>query len=402
MHVVSEMRVRVYMYNLLLTLIYVCFISLGLPDSLLGSAWPVMHGQISVPVSYAGIISMIISIGTVLSSLMSDRMQRKLGTGKITAISVAMTAVALFGFSVSSRFWMLILWSIPYGLGAGAVDSVLNNYVALHYKSKHMSWLHCSWGVGASISPYIMSFSLLKIGNWNSGYLIVSIIQIVLSVFVFLSLPLWKKNVSDNKGENSQDVSKPLKFKEIISIRGALPCFITFFCYCSLELTTSLWASSYLVQNRGITPEIASGCASLFYLGITAGRAINGFLALKFSDRTLIRLGLGIIFAGIVLMFLPFNSVFALAGFVVIGLGCAPVYPCIIHMTPDIFGKEKSQAVMGVQIAFAYCGFCIMPPLFGFIANHISIALLPLYLMIFLLLMAIMHETVIKIKKFNV
>lgn len=402
MHVVSKMRVRVYMYNLLLTLIYVCFISLGLPDSLLGSAWPVMHEQISVPVSYAGIISMIISIGTVLSSLMSDRMQRKLGTGKITAISVAMTAVALFGFSVSNRFWMLILWSIPYGLGAGAVDSVLNNYVALHYKSKHMSWLHCSWGVGASISPYIMSFSLLKIGNWNSGYLVVSIIQIVLSVFVFLSLPLWKKNVSDNKGENSQDVSKPLKFKEIISIRGALPCFITFFCYCSLELTTSLWASSYLVQNRGITPEIASGCASLFYLGITAGRAVNGFLAIKYSDRTLIRLGLGIIFAGIVLMFLPFDSVFALAGFVVIGLGCAPVYPCIIHMTPDLFGKEKSQAVMGVQIAFAYCGFCIMPPLFGFIANHISIALLPLYLMIFLLLMAIMHETVIKIKKFNV
>lgn len=397
MHVVSKMRVRVYMYNLLLTLIYVCFISLGLPDSLLGSAWPVMHEQISVPVSYAGIISMIISIGTVLSSLMSDRMQRKLGTGKITAISVAMTAVALFGFSVSNRFWMLILWSIPYGLGAGAVDSVLNNYVALHYKSKHMSWLHCSWGVGASISPYIMSFSLLKIGNWNSGYLVVSIIQIVLSVIIFISMPLWKNSLSSDSDNIAE--SKPIKFKEIISTKGAVPCFLTFFGYCSLELTTSLWASSYLVQNRGITAEVASGCASLFYLGITAGRAVNGFLAMKYSDRTLIRLGLGIIFTGIVLMFLPFHPAFAFVGFVVIGLGCAPIYPCIIHMTPDLFGKEKSQAIMGVQIACAYCGFCIMPPLFGFIANHISIALLPAYLIVFLLLMILMHEKVVKINK---
>lgn len=387
------------MYNLLLTLIYVCFISLGLPDSLLGSAWPVMHEQISVPVSYAGIISMLIAVCTVIASLMSDRLQRALGTGKVTAISIAMTAVALFGFSISDSFLLLLLWAIPYGLGAGAVDSLLNNYVALHYKSKHMSWLHCMWGVGASVSPYIMSFSLLKLDNWNSGYLIVSIIQIILSVFVFLSLPLWKKSVSDNESESVEKASKPLKFKEIISIRGALPCFITFFCYCSLELTTSLWASSYLVQNRGLTAEIASGCASLFYLGITAGRAVNGFLAIKYSDRMLIRLGLGIIFAGIVLLFMPFSPVFALVGFIVIGLGCAPVYPCIIHMTPDIFGREKSQAIMGVQIAFAYCGFCIMPPLFGFIANHISIALLPAYLMIFLILMAIMHEKAAKYGK---
>lgn len=382
------------MYNLLLTLIYVCFISLGLPDSLLGSAWPVMHEQINIPVSYAGIISMLIAVCTVIASLMGDRLQHALGTGKVTAISIAMTAVALFGFSISDSFLLLLLWAIPYGLGAGAVDSLLNNYVALHYKSKHMSWLHCMWGVGASVSPYIMSFSLLKLDNWNSGYLIVSIIQIILSVFVFLSLPLWKKSAFDNEGKSVEKESKPLKFKEIISIRGALPCFITFFCYCSLELTTSLWASSYLVQNRGITAEIASGCASLFYLGITAGRVVNGFLAIKYSDRTLIRLGLGIIFVGIVLLFIPFSPIFALVGFVVIGLGCAPVYPCIIHMTPDIFGREKSQAIMGVQIAFAYCGFCIMPPLFGFIANHISIALLPAYLMIFLVLMAIMHEKV--------
>ena len=385
------------MYNLLLALIYICFISLGLPDSLLGSAWPVMHEQISVPVSYAGIISMIIWIGTVISSLMSDRLQRKLGTGRITAISVAMTAAALFGFSISHKFWMLILWSVPYGLGAGAVDSVLNNYVALHYTSKHMSWLHCSWGVGASISPYIMSFALLKIGNWNSGYLIVSIIQIVLSIIIFMSVPLWQS--SSAVTDDHKVASEHIKFKEIFSISGAVPCFLTFFGYCSLELTTSLWASSYLVQNRGISAEIASGCASLFYLGITAGRAVNGFLAIKYSDRTLIRLGLAIIFSGIILLLIPFGSLCTMIGFVVIGLGCAPVYPCIIHMTPDIFGKEKSQAIMGVQIACAYCGFCIMPPLFGLIANHITIALLPVYLMVLLLLMVIMHEKVIKIKR---
>lgn len=385
------------MYNLLLALIYICFISLGLPDSLLGSAWPVMHEQISVPVSYAGIISMIISIGTVISSLMSDRLQRKLGTGKITAISVAMTAAALFGFSISHKFWMLILWSVPYGLGAGAVDSLLNNYVALHYTSKHMSWLHCSWGVGASISPYIMSFALLKIGNWNSGYLIVSIIQIVLSIIIFMSVPLWQS--SSAVTDDNKVASEHIKFKEIFSISGAVPCFLTFFGYCSLELTTSLWASSYLVQNREISAEIASGCASLFYLGITAGRAVNGFLAIKYSDRTLIRLGLAIIFSGIILLLIPFGSLCAMIGFVAIGLGCAPVYPCIIHMTPDIFGKEKSQAIMGVQIACAYCGFCIMPPLFGLIANHITIALLPVYLMVLLLLMVIMHEKVIKIKR---
>ena len=388
------------MFSLLLALIYISFISLGLPDSLLGSAWPVMHGEIDVPVSYAGIISMIISVGTIISSLISDRMVRKWGAGKITAISVAMTAVALFGFSVSDRFWMLILWAVPYGLGAGGVDSVLNNYVALHYKAQHMSWLHCFWGIGASISPYIMSFSLVKLDSWNYGYMIVSIIQLILSVFIFISLPLWKKSsVScDNKEEETAD--KPLKFREIVAIPGAVACFLTFFGYCALEMSTSLWASSYLVNARGISPEIASGFASLFYIGITVGRAINGFLAMKWNDRFLIRLGLGIICVGIILIFIPFHSLFALCGFVVIGLGCAPVYPCIIHMTPDLFGKDKSQAMMGIQMACAYCGFLIMPPLFGVIAEHITVSLLPVYILALLVLMAVMHEvSVAKTKK---
>lgn len=383
------------MFNLILALTYICFISLGLPDSLLGSAWPVMQVQMNVPVSYAGIVSMIICLGTVLSSLMSSVMIRKLGIGKIISISVLMTAVALFGFSVSSQYWMLLLWAIPYGLGAGCVDSVLNNYAALHFKSNHMSWLHCSWGIGASISPYIMSFALVKLDNWNYGYLIVAVLQFVLSFFIFRSIPLWKDSVAEDEHKIE---SKTLSVRQILEIPGAVVCFATFFGYCAVELTASLWASSYLVQARGVSPEIASGCASLFYIGLTVGRAINGFLAMRFSDRTLIRLGLGIIFVGIMLAFIEAHAIFAYAGFVVIGLGCAPVYPCIIHMTPDLFGKDKSQAIIGVQIAFAYLGFCTMPPLFGLIANHISIKLLPAYLLVLLALIVVMHEKLVRMK----
>lgn len=383
------------MFGLLLALIYVCFISLGLPDSLLGSAWPVLHQDINVPVSFAGVISVAIFICTIISSLFSDKLSRKLGSGLVTAISVSLTAVALFGFSISNSFWMLLMWAIPYGFGAGGVDAVLNNYVALHYKAQHMSWLHCFWGIGASISPYIMSFSLIKLDSWSKGYLFVSIIQIVLSVFLFMSLPIWKKGDSEGASDETESAAPSLSFKQIFSIRGAVQCFFLFFGYCSLELTTSLWASSYLVENRGIDPETASAFASLFYIGITLGRGINGFLAMKFSDRTLIRTGLGIITLGIILVFIPFHDLFALCGFVVIGLGCAPVYPCIIHMTPDVFGRDKSQAMIGIQMAFAYTGFCIVPPLFGVIAQYVTIALLPPYLLVFLVVMAIMHETMI-------
>ena len=289
------------MFSFILALTYICFISLGLPDSLLGAAWPVMQVQMGVPVSYAGIVSLVICLNTIISSLMSNFMIHKLGIGRIIAISVATTAVALFGFSVSDQYWMLLLWAIPYGLGAGSVDSVLNNYAALHFKSQHMSWLHCMWGVGASISPYIMSFALIRLDNWHSGYLIVSLIQIVLSFFIFLTVPQWK-NAPSAAGEEEKIESKRLTIRQILAIPGAKVCFVTFFGYCALELTSSLWASSYLVQARGVSAEVASGCASLFYIGLTLGRAINGFLAMRFGDRFLIRLGLGIIFAGILLV----------------------------------------------------------------------------------------------------
>ena len=387
------------MGGLLLALIYVCFISLGLPDSLLGSAWPVLHAEINVPVSFAGIISTTIFAGTITSSLFSDKLLCRFGAGKVTAVSVVMTAVALFGFSTSRAFWMLLLWAIPYGLGAGGVDAILNNYVALHFKAQHMSWLHCMWGLGASISPYIMSFSLIKLSSWNYGYLIVSGIQIVLSVVIFISLPLWKSGTENDGGKGEMTQVRSLSFKEIFSISAALPCFLTFFAYCSLELTTSLWASSYLVQKWKFSPEAAAGFASMFYIGITLGRFANGFLAMKKGDRFLIRMGIIIVAVGIALLFIPLHSSFALAGFIVIGLGCAPIYPCIIHMTPDVFGKDKSQAIIGVQMAFAYTGFLVMPPLFGVIADYVSISLLPVFQLVLLILMFSMHEIVARIKK---
>ena len=383
------------MVSLLLVIIYLSFISLGLPDSLLGSAWPVLHTEISVPVSFAGIISIIISLGTIISSFFSDKLNRKFGSGKIIAVSVFMTATALFGFSISSKFWMLTLWSIPYGLGAGAVDSVLNNYVALHYKAQHMSWLHCMWGIGASISPYIMSFSLVKLNSWNSGYLIVSLIQVALSAAIFISLPLWKKSAK-NEEEKEAVSTKALSLKEIFKTKGALSCFLAFFSYCALEVTTSLWASTYLSCVWNLSPELAAGCASMFYIGITVGRLFSGFLAIKLSDKALIRTGLGILAFGILLIFIPLNSAFSVIGFIVAGFGCAPIYPCIIHMTPSVFGREKSQAIIGVQMAFAYIGFLTMPPLFGLIADYISVSLLPAFLLILLVTMIIMHEVTIR------
>ena len=383
------------MFSFLLLIIYICFISLGLPDSLLGSAWPAIYQGFDVPVSYAGFVSVTVALGTIISSLLSDKLTKRFSPGLVTAVSILMTALALLGFSLSSKFWMLIVFAIPYGLGAGGVDACLNNYVALHYESKHMSWLHCMWGVGTTISPYIMGFALTYGAGWNNGYLIVSIIQFVLVAFIFTTLPKWKKR--DNVVEEGIKVES-LTLKEIISIPGAITCFILFFCYCALEQTSMLWASSFLVLNNGIEEEIAAMLGSLFCIGITLGRGINGFLTLKFNDKTLIRLGLTIILIGIILLFIPTN-ITNIIGFILIGLGCAPVYPCIIHSTPKLFGRENSQAMIGVQMACAYTGILLMPPLFGLIANNISISLLPVYLLIILTLAVTMNELTNNITK---
>lgn len=385
------------MFQLLLIIIYLAFISLGLPDALLGSAWPTMYPEFGVPVSYAGILSMIIAAGTVISSLMSDRLTRKFGTGKVTAFSVLMTAAALLGFSFSHSFWLLCLWAIPYGLGAGSVDASLNNYVALHYASRHMSWLHCMWGVGASAGPYIMGFILARGQEWNLGYRCIGLLQVGLTATLLLSLPLWSGRAAGKPTEGGEESGAPLTLLQIVRIPGALQIMTAFFGYCALEQTAGLWASSYLVLERGIAAETAAGYASLFFIGITAGRAVSGFLTMKWDDSKMIRLGEGLILAGVLLVALSFDT--ALAGLILIGLGCAPVYPCIIHSTPGHFGADRSQAMIGVQMASAYVGTCLMPPLFGLIANHISISLFPIFLAAILILMAGMYEKMLRARK---
>lgn len=386
------------MTTLLLIIIYFAFISLGLPDSLLGSIWPIAHRELGVPLAWSGPIFMIISLGTVVSSLFSDRLTRRLGAGLVTVLSIALTALALFGFGISTSYWMLCLWAVPYGLGAGSIDVALNNYVALHFKSRHMSWLHCMWGIGASTGPYIMNMILTQGGTWHQGYQTISLIQLILTAVVMLSLPLWKKQrlVLDANTKNSNSPSHALSLREIFALRGAKEVMITFFAYCALEQTAGLWASSYLSNFRGIDPVTAAGYASLFYLGITGGRAISGFITFLLNDSQMIRLGQGIAALGLLLLlFAPIDAL-SLAGLVIIGLGCAPIYPSIIHSTPAHFGTDKSQAVIGVQMASAYLGNVFMPPLFGLIARYTSIALYPVYLILLLILMIIMHERLCK------
>ena len=383
------------MVHLLLAVIYLSFISLGLPDSLLGSAWPVMHASLGAPSFWAGAVSIIISLGTVVSSLQSDRLTKKLGTGRVTAISVGMTAAALFGFSTSGSFWGLCLWAVPYGLGAGSVDAALNNYVALHYASRHMSWLHCMWGLGAAVGPYVMGLALSAGSGWRMGYRYISLLQIGLTVVLAAALPLWRTRGGGGDQGGEQNAA-PLTLAQIFRIPGAREVMTAFFCYCALEQTAILWASSYLHLHRGVPAETAAGYAGLFFIGITAGRALSGFLTMKFSDPQMIRLGQGLIALGAATLLLPLHTCAALAGLVLVGLGCAPIYPCVIHSTPDHFGADKSQAVIGVQMASAYLGTCLMPPLFGLICDYISPALFPVYLLAILALMTLAHETLLK------
>ncbi len=382
------------MFSFLLAIIYMSFISLGLPDSLLGSAWPVMQESLGVPLSYAGIISMIIAGGTIVSSLLSSRLIKKFGTGVVTAVSVALTAVALFGFSFSSSFALLCIVSIPYGLGAGAVDAALNNYVALHYSSRHMSWLHAFWGVGVTISPNIMSLCLEKRLGWQSGYRTVGILQTVLVVILVLSLPLWKRQT------DGDEQAKALSIGEALRIKGVPFVMLAFLGYCALEATAGLWASSYLVNFRNVNVETAARFAGLFYLGETVGRFANGFVADRFGDRKMIRVGTVIMLLGTIMIALPFKgNAAALAGLVTVGLGAAPVYPCIIHSTPDNFGKENSQSLVGMQMASAYIGSTVAPPVFGLAAQYISVGLYPFYLGMFAVLLLVMTELLNKVCK---
>jgi fucose permease len=379
----------------LLIIIYISFISLGLPDSLLGSAWPSMYGDLNVPLHYAGYIAMIVTAGTVVSALFSERIIRRLGTGIVTAVSVLMTAVALIGFSFFPSFLLLCLWAIPLGLGAGSVDAALNNYIALHYKAKHMSWLHCFWGVGASMGPIIMSFFLINGNSWILGYQAIGIVQCCLVAVLFVTVSLWAKNKSSMEHEESKN-SQGISFKELFRLAGVKQILVAFFCYCGIELTAGLWGSSFLVIDKNVPPEKAAQWISLFYIGITVGRFISGFLTMKLSNRQMVRLGQALIACGIIALTLPFGNVLLLPGLFIIGLGCAPIYPSLLHETPRNFGSEKSQAIMGIQMASAYIGSMIMPPLFGQMASLLSFNIFPFFIGAMLLLFILMVEMMYK------
>ena len=376
------------MASLLLPVIYLAFISLGLPDALLGSAWPSMYTELGASLSWAGIVSMIISVGTIVSALCSERLNLRLGTGGVTFLSVMLTAVALLGFSLSTSFWQLCLWAVPYGLGAGSVDAALNNYVALHYESRHMSWLHCMWGVGASIGPVIMGRALAG-GTWQGGYRTIALLQFALTAVLLLSLRLWKRPQANVEGADF----KPHPIPELLRRPGVPQVLLCFFCYSALEATAGMWAASYCTLVRGIDAETAARWASLFYVGITIGRGVCGFLTMKISDQNMIRLGQALIAAGVVLILAPLGQGTLFAGLITVGLGCAPIYPSIIHETPVNFGRDVSMSMTGLQMATAYVGSCLMPPLFGLLAQYVTPTLYPWFLAVILALMFVMAES---------
>lgn len=379
------------MFSLLLALIYVSFISLGLPDSLLGSAWPQMQESLGVSLSLGGVISFLITASTILSSLMSHQVIQRFGTGAVTMCSVALTALALFGFSLSNSFFALCLWAIPYGLGAGSVDAALNNFVALHCKAKHMSWLHCFWGIGATGGPYIMGLCLSRGIGWQAGYRTISFLQMALTLILLLSLPLWKKQELPLSGGETVRPQTP-QWGKLLKRPGVKAALTAFFFYSALELTTGLWGSSYMVAVRGISAETAAKWISLFYLGITAGRFFSGFLTLRFSDDAMVRLGEGTAIVGILLILLPLHNLFLCLGLILTGLGCAPIYPSLLHATPQRFGKSLSQSLMGTQMAISYLGSTTMPPVSGFLSEKISMGLYPVLLLVFALCMTILTE----------
>lgn len=383
------------MLTILLVIIYIAFISLGLPDAILGSAWPMIHQNLNVLISYAGIATMIISGGTIVSSFFSGKVIRRFGTGKVTTFSVFLTAAGLIGIYFAPSFLWICLLGVPLGIGAGAVDSALNNFVALHYKAKHMNWLHCFWGIGATSGPFIMSFYLLKENGWRMGYATIGTVQAILVVCLFLSLPLWKKFEVSNEAD--EEAHSDVKVSTLIKLPGAKPALISFFCYCAIELTTGLWASSLLVTNNGLSAESAAKWVSLYYLGITVGRFLSGFIAMKLNNKQMIRMGQVICIMGAALLIMPIHNNLQLAGLVLIGLGCAPIYPAMLHETPNRFGKELSQGIMGIQMATAYVGSNLVLPLFGALSRVTGFGILPYFLLILMIIMLLSSERVSKV-----
>ena len=377
------------MFSLLLFIIYLSFISLGLPDAVLGAAWPIIHEEFGVPISFSGSIYMLISCCTILSSLKSESLRLRFGTGKITAFSVLLTAVAIFGFSISPSLFVMLFFAIPYGLGAGSVDAALNHYVAVHYSGRSMNWLHCMWGIGAALGPYILGFVLQRGESWRSGYLVLSMIQATLTIILFLSLGLWGK---EEKKEKTEEKKTPMSFRQILSITGAKECLVSFFLYCAIEQTLGLWSGSFMVYSLKIEAKLAASFVALFYFGITFGRFLAGILAAKWKDEALILGGCGILFLGLVLLFcsmvpsqevklfgMELRQILVICALLLSGLGCSPIYPAIIHSTPRNFGAENTSALIGKQMAAAYIGSMSFPPFFGVLAKIFGTGLFPFF-----------------------
>ena len=381
--------------TVLLAIIYVSFISLGLPDSLLGAVWPTMRADLAAPLPMAGMVSMISAGCTIISSLFSSRMVSRFGTGKVTLVSTAVTAVALVGYALAPSAWMLVLAAIPLGLGAGGVDAGLNNYVALHYEAKHMSWLHCFWGLGAMGGSLILSACIGLGAGWRSGYGVVIAIQTALVIVLACTQKLWR---SPTGGNAAEDASQPLLTNaQVLRLPGMKSVLITFFCYCASEACMMLWIASFAEQVHLVSKDQAALLSSLFYAGITAGRALSGFLTLRFSSKALIRTGSLMMLAGAVLLLLPAGYVGLIAGTALIGLGCAPVYPCTIHETPNRFGVHASQSATGLQMACAYTGSTFMPPLLGLISGALGLKVFPVILTGFIVAMLLSGEAVNRI-----
>lgn len=393
----------------LLVVIYVAFIGLGLPDTILGAAWPLMHPDLSVPISAAGILSIIASIGTIISSLLTPKFLRILGTGKLVAYSIALTAIASIGFGFADSFGALCLWAIPMGVGAGAVDVAMNNFAAIYLESKHTNWLHASWGIGATLSPAILSCSIMFGNSWRGAYEIVAILLAIVFVLILISLPLWRKIETSNIAQDSaslQNASTPktsaLSLREALRVPGMKLSFLTFFFYSALEISTGLWCGTYLTAC-GFKPETGALCVSLMFASVMIGRIISGFFAIKFTDHRLIYAGIFIVAIGCLVLSLPLPLWMLPVCICLLGLGCAPVYPSLIHATPARFGEALSSQAISIQLAGSYVGSILMPPAFGLVAAKISVHLWPISLSIFvgLLLLCVLLLDFVTHRKLN-
>ncbi len=376
------------MSTLLLAVIYITYIGLGIPDSLFGAAWPAVYTEFGLPLSAANAVTILTFAFTMIVSIYSAQIVKRFGTPLTTAVSTAMTAAGLLGTALAPNFFVVCLCTVPLGFGAGAIDAALNNYVALNYKATHMSFLHCFYGVGVSLSPYLMSLAL-KGSNWRGGYAYATVLQVIITVITFIALPVWAKACHSETEEKSGEEIKTLGIWQMLKMPKVRMACAVFMTSCGIEYTCGTWGSTFLVLAKGMSAQRAAATITFYYLGITIGRFLSGIIAAKLSSRRIIILGQCIVLLAIILLFLPLSYVFAALGLFLVGLGNGPLYPNLVHLTPDNFGRDISQSVMGIQMATASIGIMLIPPLFGLIAQVIGTWIFPLFLLILFIIMII-------------